>query len=88
MENAYLFFFLRCIKGNIWFDNNRERTGIIQNRIVDNIIMTSLKVDDTFSDANKWTCQKCTYLNSISVYPKCILCDPSDSPLVNTSPVI
>jgi hypothetical protein len=50
--------------------------------------MASIKIDNTFSDANKWACQKCTYLNSILVYPKCLLCDQSDCPLINTPPVI
>jgi hypothetical protein len=50
--------------------------------------MANNTVDDTSLDENKWTCQLCTYLNSISVYPKCILCDQLDPPLTNTSSVM
>jgi hypothetical protein len=50
--------------------------------------MASIKIDDLSLDEDKWACQKCTYLNSKSNYPKCILCNQIDSLLINTSSVI
>ncbi|CAF1042665.1 unnamed protein product [Rotaria sordida] len=35
------------------------------------------KVDNT----NKWSCQFCTYLNPVSAYPTCLMCEQSDSSL-------
>ncbi len=88
MENFFLFPFYVVLKVIYSFITIEKGQVIIQNTIVNNLIMASFKIDDTFTDANKWTCQKCTLLNSISVYPKCILCNQSDSLLMDTSPVI
>lgn len=56
-----------------------EKKDIIFKRI----IMASSEVNDT----NRWECRKCTFLNSIAAYPKCMLCDHSDCSLTNTSTV-